>query len=121
MTYRMGAFQPLALSAWRYGLPENLSPGMVRNALTSVMKRMFAGTKNFNEAGYLVFGFAGDQPGITDYYTNTGSLYITSLVFLPLGLPADDAFWTSPAEKWTSQKAWDGEPFPKDYHESVRR
>ncbi len=121
MTYRMGAFQPLALSAWKYGLPANLTGGMVRNALTSVMKRMFADTNNFNGAGYLIFGFAGDQPGITDYYTNTGSLYITSLVFLPLGLPADHAFWTSPAEKWTSQRAWSGEPFPKDYHESVKR
>jgi hypothetical protein len=125
MTYRMGAWQPLALSAWRYGLPENLTAGGVRSALTAVMKRMFgadgAGGANFNEAGYLVFGFTGDQPEITDYYTNTGSLYITSLVFLPLGLPADDAFWTAPAEKWTSAKAWGGEPFPKDYHESVRR
>jgi hypothetical protein len=128
MTYRMGAWQPLALSAWKYGLPEKLTAGGVRSALTAVMKRMFGadiskglGGANFNEAGYLVFGFAGNQPGITDYYTNTGSLYITSLVFLPLGLPADDAFWTAPAEKWTSARAWSGEPFAKDYHESVRR
>lgn len=31
-TYRLGAFQPLALSAWRYGLPEKMSNGQVRAA-----------------------------------------------------------------------------------------
>ncbi len=121
VTYRMGAFQTLALSAWKYELPEPLTNGAVRNALTSVMQRMFADGRNFDEAGWLQMGFAGDQPGLADYYTNTGSLYMTSLVFLPLGLPADHEFWTAPDEPWTSQKAWAGEPFPKDYHESVKR
>lgn len=121
ITYRMAAFQSLALSAWRYGLPDRLTNGMVRNALTSVMKRMFAGDDNFDEKGYLILGFNGNQPDIADYYTNSGSLYITSLVFLPLGLSADHDFWTAPAEKWTSQRAWGGEPFQKDYHEAVVR
>jgi len=120
MTYRMGAFQPLALAAWKYGMPKNLSYGQVRNALTSVMKRMFSVEGNFNSAGFLQLGFVGHQPELADYYTNNGSLYLTSLVYLPLGLPADHAFWTSPAEEWTSQKAWSGKAFPKDYHESIK-
>ncbi|MDR1737888.1 MAG: DUF2264 domain-containing protein [Candidatus Symbiothrix sp.] len=121
MTYRMGAFQTLALSAWRYGLPSVLSNGQVRNALTAVMKRMFAHSDNFTDKNFLQLGFVGHQPDLADYYTNAGSLYMTSLVFLPLGLPADHEFWTAPAEAWTSQKAWLGLPFRKDYHESVRR
>lgn len=121
ITYRMGAFQTLTLAAWRYGLPKNLTNGGVRSALTAVMKRMFANGRNFDKDGYLTLGFAGTQPGVADSYTNVGSVYITSLVFLPLGLPADAPFWTAPAEKWTSQKAWDGEPFPKDYHEAIKR
>lgn len=121
MTYRMGAFQTLALSAWKYGLPKQLSNGQVRSALTAVMKRMYANPENFTPKGYLQLGFVGHQPGIADYYTNNGSLYMTSLVFLPLGLPADHAFWTDPAQPWTSKKAWDGEPFPKDYHESIKK
>ncbi|MDR2682441.1 MAG: DUF2264 domain-containing protein [Dysgonamonadaceae bacterium] len=121
MTYRMGAFQPLALSAWKYGLPQTMTGGQVRNALTCVMKRMFSVEGNFNEAGFLQLGFVGHQPDLADYYTNSGSLYITSLVFLPLGLPAGDAFWTSPPEEWTSQKAWSGKPFRKDYHESIKQ
>jgi len=121
MTYRMGAFQTLSLSAWKYELPATMTNGQVRNALTSVMKRMFAVEGNFNKAGYLQLGFVGHQSELADYYTNNGSLYLTSLVFLPLGLPADHDFWTSPAEEWTSQKAWSGKPFLKDYHESVKK
>lgn len=121
MTYRMGAFQTLALSAWRYGLPEKLTEGQVRNALTAVMKRMFAVEGNFDGKGFLRLGFVGHQPNLADYYTNNGSLYMTSLVFLPLGLPASHTFWTSPAEEWTSKKAWSGKVFPKDYHESVKK
>ena len=50
-----------------------------------------------------------------DRYTNNGSLYVTSLFLLPLGLPANDSFWTSPDGPWTSVKAWSGESFPKDH------
>ena len=121
MTYRMGAFQTLALSAWKYGLPASMTNGQVRNALTNVMKRMFSMEGNFNKEGFLQLGFVGHQPEIADSYTNTGSLYLTSFVFLPLGLPANHPFWTSPAEEWTSLKAWNGKTFLKDYHESVRQ
>lgn len=121
VTYRMGTFQALALSAWKYGLPKPLTNGQVRNALTSVMKRMFSVEGNFNKGGFLQLGFVGHQPNLADYYSNNGSMYMTSLSFMPLGLPADHPFWTDPAEEWTSQKAWGSKPFPKDYHESIKR
>lgn len=114
ITYRMGVFQPLALSAWRGKLPDELPEGQVRSALTCVMKRMFSVDGNFGKDGFLQLGFAGHQPGISDGYTNNGSLYLTSFVFLPLGLPADHSFWTSDAQDWTAKKAWSGQPFPKD-------
>ena len=119
-TYRMGAFQSLAMSVWKYGLPEGMTNGQVRHALTTVMKNMFGVEGNFNKEGFLQLGFAGHQPDLADYYTNNGSLYMTSLVFLPLGLPESHPFWSDPAEDWTSRKAWSGRPFRKDYHESVR-
>ncbi len=119
-TYRMRAFQSLAMSAWKYGLPEGMTNGQVRHALTTVMKNMFGVEGNFNKEGFLQLGFAGHQPDLADYYTNNGSLYMTSLVFLPLGLPESHPFWSDPAEDWTSRKAWSGRPFRKDYHESVR-
>ena len=119
--YRMGAFQTLAMSAWKYGLPKDLTNGSVRSALTCVMKRMFAVDGNFDDKGYLRLGFAGHQPNLANYYSNNGSLYMTSLVFMPLGLPADHPFWTAPAEPCTSQKAWSGQEFPEDYHTSLRK
>lgn len=114
--YRMAAMQPLALLAWYQRLPENLTNGQVRAALTKVMHNMFDGKENFNEKGYLTIGFAGRQPNIADWYTNNGSLYMTSLTFLPLGLPATHAFWTDAAQMWTNQRAWSGQPFAKDHH-----
>ena len=113
--YRMAVFHPLALLAWRKELPKELSEGQVRAALEAVRMRMFADGRNFNKGGFLTLGFNGPLPDVSDRYTNNGSLYLTSLFLLPLGLPADDSFWTSPAEPWTSRKAWRGEPFPKDH------
>ena len=77
------------------------------------MHRMYDNTENFNEAGFLTIGFAGRQPNVADWYTNNGSLYMTSLAFLPLGLPAAHPFWTDAAQPCTQAKAWGGQPFPE--------
>lgn len=132
--YRMAVFQPLAMLAWQKKLPKELSNGQVRSALTAVLKNMYAydlgiqsklpganPQPNFNEGGFLTIGFVGAHPNVADWYTNNGSLYMTSLSFLPLGLPADDPFWTDPAEKWTSKKAWEGDDFPKDHKWKINK
>lgn len=113
--YRMAVFQPLALLAWRKALPPELSEGQVRSAIDAVRKRMFSGDANFNAGGFLTLGFNGSLPDVSDRYTNNGSLYMTSLFLLPLGLPPSDSFWTAPSAPWTSLKAWSGEQFPKDH------
>ena len=113
--YRMAAMQPLALMAWYQTLPQELGNGQVRAALTAVLHRMFDQQNNFNKAGFLTIGFCGHQPETADWYTNNGSLYMTTLAFMPLGLPADHPFWTADAAPWTQVKAWNGQPFPKDH------
>lgn len=115
ITYRTGVLQPLALLSLRGWLPKELSAGQVRAAMTAVIQRMFGDNRNFNAEGYLTLGFNGSQPNISDWYTNNGSLYLASLAFLPLGLPADAPFWTDAPQPWTSKKAWGGEDFPKDH------
>ena len=115
ITYRTAVLQPLALLAWRGWLPKELSNGQIRAAMTAVMNRMFGDNRNFNEKGFLKLGFNGSQPHISDWYTNNGSLYMASLAFLPLGLPAEHPFWTDASQAWTSKKAWGGEEFPKDH------
>jgi hypothetical protein len=114
-TYRVGAFWPLVKLALENSLPADIKPAQVRCALTAVMKRMFI-PETFTKGDWLTLGLVGsDQTNIADYYSNTGSMYITSLVFLPLGLPATHEFWSGPFTEWTELKAWSGKPFPKDY------
>ncbi len=113
--YRMAALQPLALMAWRQTLPAELSNGQVRRALTKAMHRMYDHQQNFNEGGFLTIGFCGSQPNVADWYTNNGSLYMTSLALMPLGLPANHPFWTDPEQPTTQEKAWGGQPFAKDH------
>lgn len=114
-TYRVGAFQPLVKLALENHLPADIAPAQVRCALTAVMKRMFI-PATFTRQGWLTLGLIGDQQqNLADYYSNTGSMYITSLVFLPLGLPATHPFWADPFTEWTQRKAWSGKPFAKDY------
>lgn len=116
VTYRTAAFQALGQVALMGKLPSQISPAQVRSGLTTVMHRMYDQCDNFDKAGWLVLGFCGSQPGIADGYTSTGSLYMATLGFLPLGLSADNEFWTAPAADWTAKKAWSGQPFKKDYH-----
>ncbi|MFA6275311.1 MAG: DUF2264 domain-containing protein [Pedobacter sp.] len=116
VTYRTAVFQALGQVALMNKLPSQISPAQVRSGVTTVMHRMFDQCNNFDKDGWLVLGFCGSQPGIADGYTSTGSLYMATLGFLPLGLPADNVFWTAPAEDWTAKKAWSGQPFKKDYH-----
>ncbi|MFT4093932.1 MAG: DUF2264 domain-containing protein [Niabella sp.] len=114
-TYRVGAFQPLVKLALEDGLPEEMKPAQVRCALTAVMKRMFI-VSTFTKSGWLTLGLLGNnQKKLADYYSNTGSMYVTALVFLALGLPESHEFWSAPYSEWTQLKAWSGKPFPKDY------
>ncbi|TDE44335.1 DUF2264 domain-containing protein [Flavobacterium rhamnosiphilum] len=114
-TYRVGAFWPLVKLALDNALPKEIKPAQVRSALTLVMKNMFI-PSTFTKGNWLTLGLVGDkQTNLADYYSNTGSMYITSLVFLPLGLPATHEFWSEPFTDWTQRKAWSGQPFEKDY------
>ena len=115
MAYRFGAFQTLALMAWRHDLPEHVKPAQVRCALTAVIRKMIEAPGTFDANGWLQIGFCGHQPAIGESYISTGSLYLCSAGLLPLGLPPADEFWTAPAAKWTQQKLWSGENLPADH------
>ncbi|RZL51095.1 MAG: DUF2264 domain-containing protein [Pedobacter sp.] len=115
ITYRTAAFQALAQTALIEKLPEYIKPAQVRSALTKVIHNMYDGNQNFDDKGWLVLGFNGHQPLLADIYTSTGSLYMATLGFLNLGLPADHIFWTDAPQSWTSLKAWKGEVVKKDY------
>lgn len=106
--YRFGCFQMLAMSALDQTLAENLSPAMVRCGLTAVLKRVLEAKSCFDENGWLISGVVGHQPELAESYISTGSLYLCSAVFLPLGLAPTASFWSDPDELWTNAKAWSG-------------
>ncbi len=108
LAYRFGAFHGLTTAAWKHNLEEGISPAQVRCALTAVMKRIMAFDDIFDENGWMQVGVCGHQPGMGETYISTGSLYLCTEVFLPLGLPEDDAFWSDPDADWTMKYLWKG-------------
>src|SRR3954470_22651771 len=108
IAYRCGAFHLLASVALRRFLPDGVSAAQVRGALTAVIRKTLDAPGTFDPNGWLRIGFCGRQPAIGETYISTGSLYLCSVAFLPLGLAATDPFWSSAAQSWTSAKAWSG-------------
>jgi len=86
-----------------------LSAAQVRSALTAVIKKTFESASTFTKDGWLNIGLYGYQPDLADVYINTGSLYLCTEIFLPLGLPDTDEFWSSPPVPWTAVKIWTGQ------------
>lgn len=114
LAYRCGAFQLLAQMALQKKLPESLKPAQVRGALTAVIHKTMDAPGTFDDKGWLTIGFSGHQPTVGEQYISTGSLYLCTAAFLPLGLPETDEFWASESAPWTSVKAFSGKEFPID-------
>lgn len=108
IVYRCGAFQLLAQAALQELLPPELPPGQVRCALQAVIGRTLDAAGTYDQQGFLRIGLAGSQPHLAETYICTGSCYLASTAFLPLGLPADHPFWTEPAQDWTSRRIFAG-------------
>ncbi len=115
LAYRCGAFHLLADMGLREVLPQGVTPQQVRSALTAVMRRSLGAPQTFDARGWLTIGFCGHQPSVGETYISTGSLYLCSAIFLPLGLAPANAFWTGPAADWSSRKAWSGKDFAADH------
>jgi hypothetical protein len=114
LAYRCGAFQLLSQVALQKQLPAGITPPQVRSALTAVIKTTLEAPGTFDKNGWLTIGFTGHQPEIGEHYISTGSLYLCTVAFLPLGLNADDEFWSSANADWTSKKAFAGKGFSID-------
>ncbi len=106
ITYRSGAFQILAQIALAEMLPSKLSPAAVRCALTAVIHRCFEEANTFDKNGWLRIGLCGSQPELGEAYISTGSQYLCTAAFLPLGLSPNNPFWRDPDEPWSWIKRW---------------
>ena len=115
ITYRSGVFHLLADAARRQMLPPHLLPQQVRGALTAVQRRTLTPAGTFTKDGWLQIGLAGHQPALGEGYISTGSLYLCSAAWLPLGLPASNEFWSAAAAPWTQKAAWAGADVAADH------
>lgn len=115
IAYRMGAFQALGQVALMGKLSPRTPPAQVRCALTAVMRRLMEAEGTFDAKGWLQVGLCGRQPSLGEVYVTTGSLYMCTLGFLPLGLPASDRFWSDPDDDWISVRIWKGTDTKYDY------
>jgi len=116
LTYRTAVFQPLGLLVWRKKLPKSLPEAQVRSATVAAQRAVFRNPTNFDAKGYLTIGFTGHMPGLADWYSNAGSMYLAAESLLALGLPAADPYWTSVGQAWTMRRAFGGQTFAKDYY-----
>lgn len=112
--YRFGSFQILAQASLMKMLPSVVKPAQVRCGLTKVIKRQISALDTFDANGWLQIGVCGHQKEMAEHYISTGSLYLCTFVFLPLGLDANDPFWTDKAEEWTSVQIWSGKSTKRD-------
>ena len=112
--YRFGSFQVLSQVCLLEKLPLYIEPAQVRCALTAVLRNQLV-DESFDKDGWLTLGFCGHQPGVADNYVSTGSAYLCTFMFLPLGLPADNQFWAAPAADWSSKRTWKGLPIRDDH------
>jgi hypothetical protein len=108
IVYRGGAFHHLANMSLKKKLPAVILPEQVRCALEAVITKTLNAPNTFTDKGWLNIGLYGSQPGLADFYITTGSLYLCSAIFLPLGLPPDDPFWRNDDVMWTAGKVWEG-------------
>lgn len=114
LSYRCGTLHALAQLAASHQLPPSLAAPAVRTAMTAVIRRSLSARGTFDENGWLNIGHCGAQPGLAENYISTGSLYISTLAFLPLGLPPDADFWRGPDLPFTSQILYSGADLPAD-------
>jgi len=114
ITYRCGVFQSLAHSALLQELPDGLEPAAVRGALGAAIHKSLGAPGTYGNKGFLNLGLHGHQPSLGEGYINTGSVYLASFAFLPLGLPPEAPFWSDPDRPWTWCRAWTGEDLPAD-------
>ncbi|WP_034408278.1 DUF2264 domain-containing protein [Comamonas thiooxydans] len=115
LAYRCGFLHVLAQLAWQQRLPASLDPGAVRAAMWAVIEKTLGRAENYDENGWLQIGINGHQPGVGENYISTGSLYLCSVAFLPLGLEESAPFWSLPEKPWTQRACfWLGQDMTLD-------
>jgi len=105
LAYRCGVFHLLAMLTQQNRLSQNVPRETARDVLYSVVEKTLT-PSSYREDGFLNIGINAHQPEIGESYISTGSLYLASAAFLPLGISPCDPFWTVDAPPWTQKRIW---------------
>jgi len=105
LAYRCGVFHLLAQLVWQKRLPDSISEATAREVLYTVTEKTLT-NDSYRPDGFLNIGICKSQPKIGERYICTGSLYMASAVFLPLGIAPSDALWSAAAKPWTQRLIW---------------
>lgn len=109
ITCRTGILHGLSTAVLYDILPEYISKGQIRSAMTSFMERVLNSNSNlYDSKGFLKIGFVGSQPRQAETYCCQASMYHCLTAFLPLGLSENSLFWSEPSEEWSSMKVYGG-------------
>lgn len=114
LAYRCGNLHLLAQLALLGKLPSGVAAGQVRSAMSLAMTRTLAVPATFDDEGWLTVGYSGHQPGLAEDYISTGSLYLCTAAFLPLGLAPNDPFWGDVAASPTAVRLCEGQDVARD-------
>lgn len=114
LSYRCGNLHLLAQLALLGKLPPELAAGQVRSAMSLAMARTLVAPATFDDEGWLTIGYSGHQPGLAEHYISTGSLYLCTAAFVPLGLPAGDPFWNGVAVPPIAVRLYAGQDVARD-------
>jgi len=114
LAYRCGNLHLLAQLALLGKLPSGVAAGQVRSAMSLAMTRTLAAPATFDDEGWLTVGYSGHQPGLAEDYISTGSLYLCTVAFLPLGLASNDPFWGDVAASPTAVRLYEGQDVARD-------
>lgn len=114
LSYRCGNLHLMALLALLGRLPSELEPAQVREAMARAIARSLRIPGTFDAGGWLTVGLGGHQPGLAEDYISTGSLYLCTTAFLPLGLAPEDRFWGDAAASTSGDLAYGGNGPPPD-------
>jgi len=113
LTYRTGVLHLLAELSLKNMLPTSLKPENVQQAISSVMRRHFSSEDSWDELGWLTIGSVGRQESLAEFYISRGSLYMTLMSFLPMGLSGGHDFWND-GGIFTSRSFYSGVDMPVD-------
>jgi len=105
ITYRFAAFHLLSYCIYNNHISVGHSYGQLRNALTKVLVTIL-NKEVYDKDGFLNMGFTCEQNSLQDSYSNTGSCYITTISFLPLGLELNHPFWNDSPGPFTQESCW---------------